>query len=243
MRWPRPAPRSGCRLRWRAGCSASPPGVLQVAQRPGLPAGLGRRAPDRGAARDPRRRADLGLPVPHRRARRRGHHRVGEPGRAAVSGGGDPRLAPPPPGQGRASPARRCTTTCSPWSTRTAGCATSSPRPPRTRCGSPTSPSTPPARASCTCARSRTATPNKIVGYSIAERMAPPWRSRRCATRSRSATRRHDLPLRQRKSVPGQEGPRLLTQQRPARLDGPGGRGRGQRRDGVASSRCCRRTS
>ena len=44
-------------------------------------------------------------------------------------------------------------------------------RPGRTRSGSPTSPSTPPLRASSTCARSRTCYSNRIVGYSIDSRM------------------------------------------------------------------------
>ena len=65
------------------------------------------------------------------------------------------------PGRKKAGP-HRCTTT---WST-----VTSPPRP-RTSCGSGTSPSTERGRGSSTSAPSRTCVSNRIVGYSIDDRM------------------------------------------------------------------------
>ena len=86
---------------------------------------------------------------------------------------------------------------------------------------------------------------NRIVGYSIDSRM----KSRLAvAALNNAVARRGDvagcvLHTDRGSPVPLQEVRPRAAPPRHGRLDGPGRRGRRQRRHGVASSRCCRRTS
>ena len=95
------------------------PGVLQVAQGPGVPAGLGRRTchqrPARASTRTTRPWATGSSPTSSPTL---GISVVREPGVSGCARSRDLRLPPPTQGPRPASPARRSTTTCWPWSTR-----------------------------------------------------------------------------------------------------------------------------
>ena len=127
----------------------------------------------------------------------------------------------------------------------TTSCNATSPPRARTRCGSPTSPSTPPSRASSTAARSRTCFSNRIVGYSVGDRMT----AQLAVSALRAAIARRQ-PRRHRRgslrpggaiSLPSLPGRAHAARSSPARWAGsppPATTRRWSR-----STRCCRRTS
>ena len=189
---------------------------------------LDRGLPGERAVRRPPRRPGVRLPVPGRRGPRR-RRADGRADRVADLLG--QRLVEC---VRQASAAR--TARAGPAGPRRPGAAGTSPPTRRTSCGWPTSPSTAPARASSTSARSRTCYSNRIVGYSIDSRMKS--RLAVAALEQRRRTRAVTSPAACCTPTAGRNFAVQKVRPRPepprhGRIDGPRRRRRRQRGHGV----------